>query len=96
MKIIEKIGMQAMMEQLAEESAELCQSALKVARILGGKNPTPNTAEEAKANLTEEIADVFLCVELLKDHGEVQIRDIQSIMSAKLKRWESRLEQSVK
>ena len=39
--MIEAIGSAAMLEQLAEESAELAQAALKAARILRDDNPTP-------------------------------------------------------
>ena len=35
--MIEKIGKAAMLEQLAEEAAELSQAALKLARVLRGE-----------------------------------------------------------
>ena len=41
--MIEAIGSAAMLEQLAEESAELAQAALKAARILRDDNPTPGS-----------------------------------------------------
>ena len=50
------------LEQLAEESAELAQAALKVARILRGDNPTPVTLKEAEEHLVEEYTDVYQCV----------------------------------
>lgn len=43
--MIEYIGKAAMLEQLAEEAAELAQAALKCARIERGENPTPVTME---------------------------------------------------
>lgn len=43
--MLEKIGLPAMHEQLAEEATELAKEALKMARILRGENPTPVTME---------------------------------------------------
>lgn len=48
-----------MLEQLAEEAAELSQAALKLARVLRGENPTTVTRKEARKHLTEEYTDVF-------------------------------------
>lgn len=39
--VLEMIGTAALLEQLAEESAELAQAALKMARKLRNENPTP-------------------------------------------------------
>ena len=64
--MIEKIGTPAMLEQLAEEAAELSQAALKLARVLRGENPTPVTRKEANKKLMEEYTDVKQCaMELL-------------------------------
>ena len=52
--MIEKIGTPAMLEQLAEEAAELSQAALKLARVLRGENPTPVTWREVRKHLIEE------------------------------------------
>lgn len=59
--MIEKIGEPAMLEQLAEEAAELSQAALKLARVLRGENPTPVTSEEAWDHMAEEYTDVYQC-----------------------------------
>ena len=59
--MIEKIGTPAMLEQLAEEAAELSQAALKLARVLRGENPTPVTELEAWKHLVEEYTDVYQC-----------------------------------
>lgn len=53
-KIAEKLPVPALLEQLAEEAAELAQAALKYARILRGENPTPVNVYKAHANLIEE------------------------------------------
>lgn len=59
--MIEKIGKAAMLEQLAEEAAELSQAALKLARVLRGENPTSVTRKEARKHLMEEYTDVWQC-----------------------------------
>ena len=60
-KIVDYIGYPAMLEQLAEECAELGKAALKLARIERNENPTPVTKEEALENLREEYTDVVQC-----------------------------------
>ena len=59
--MIEKIGKPAMLEQLAEEAAELSQAALKLARGIRNENPTPVTQGEAQKRLIEEWTDVYQC-----------------------------------
>ena len=76
--IIEKIGKPAMLEQLAEEAAELAQAALKCARILRDENPTPVSMEDAVANLSEEVTDVSTCLD------ELKIYPMKDIYEAKL------------
>ena len=42
---------------LTEEALELALAALKLHRVLDGRNPTPVTEEQATANLLEEYGD---------------------------------------
>lgn len=92
--IVDEIGLDAVLGQLAEESAELAQAALKLQRIVMGKNPTPVTMEEAKANLLEEATDVTLCL------GELNLVSIPTFnmdtYNAKLERWYKRIEEAKK
>ena len=44
--IVDRIGKPAMLEQTAEECAELAHACLKEARRLRGENPTPKTTPE--------------------------------------------------
>ena len=74
--------------QLAEEAAELSQAALKMRRVLDGKNPTPVGYAQALKDLNEEIADVTLCIDLI---GCVNFSQVNSTRAWKLKRWISRL-----
>ena len=72
--MIEAIGSAAMLEQLAEESAELAQAALKAARIL----------PEACAAVIEEYTDVVQCA------GEMGLGVDFKQMQEKLERFKKR------
>lgn len=76
--------------QLAEEAAELAQSALKLRRAIDGTNPTPRSEKEAFQNMGEEVGDVMLCLDLLTLSPEYHKAFLDS--SAKLLRWAKRLE----
>jgi len=89
--IIDSIGLPAMLEQLAEECSELAQASLKYARFLRGENPTPKTEQECLAALTEEIADVELCINILMLGGIVDEDWVLNIMQNKEIRWNERL-----
>lgn len=80
------------LEQLAEEAAELAHAALKLSRILRGENPTPVPEEDARKNLTEEIADVMVAVDALIDTR--MLRDIGTHCTEKKERWEQRMKQA--
>ena len=91
--IVDRIGKPAMLEQTAEECAELAHACLKEARRLRGENPTPCTAEECKAAIMEEMADVALCLDML-DNSDYVLDPI--IAKAKLDRWSRRLDDAGK
>jgi NTP pyrophosphatase (non-canonical NTP hydrolase) len=63
--IRDKLSQDELLAQLAEEAAELGHAALKMRRVIDGRNPTPVTLEEAQEMLEEEAADVMLCFLLL-------------------------------
>ena len=89
-KIKQHFPQDELLAQLAEECAELSQAALKLRRALTGINPTPVTAEEARANLIEEIADVYnVSGFLLETEDFLKIYDI---VQQKRERWLKRLE----
>lgn len=84
--MIEKIGKAAMLEQAAEECAELAKALLKRARIERDENPTPVTARKADASITEEATDVIQCLrELGIKPDEEQIKNKEQRF---LERWE--------
>lgn len=78
--------------QLAEESAELAQAALKERRTLSDENPTPKTFQQAHTDLLEEVADVYVSLgELL---GLEDWERVARIREEKENRWIQRLEGS--
>ena len=60
-RIINRIGIPAALEQLAEECAELGQAALKLSRAMRRENPTRSTVEELLKMLIEEMGDQHRC-----------------------------------
>ena len=73
--------------------ARLTHACQKEARRLRGENPTPCTAEECKAAIMEEMADVALCLDML-DNSDYVLDPI--IAKAKLDRWSRRLDDAGK
>ena len=92
--IIDSIGLPAVLEQLAEECSELAQASLKYARLLRGENPTPKTEQECLEALTEEIADVELCISILMIAGHVNSDTVMDTIDVKDKRWHERLREA--
>ena len=92
--IMEKIGLPAMLEQLAEECYELAQASLKYARLLRGDNPTPKTEQECLEALTEEMADVELCNSLLMTADHVDFDAVMEMIEVKDKRWHKRIQEA--
>lgn len=77
--------------QLAEEATELAQAALKMFRIIDGRNPTPVRLSEAWANIHEEVADVLNCLQVLGVSTNDQT--YQETIRQKRERWASRLQE---
>ena len=73
--------------QLAEESSELSQAALKTIRAMDGD--TPVSESEALAHLIEEMADVSVCMTTLQDIAP--LAQVGEIIAQKAQRWEDRI-----
>lgn len=84
--IINTIGEPAVLEQLAEECAELGHAALKLARVLRGENFTPVTENEAFRSLFEETADVRVCMTVLAEKYE-ELWNTDATEYMKAERW---------
>ena len=74
--------------QLAEEAAELAQAALKMRRVIDGRNPTPVRFDDAYDNLVEEYSDVVNCMH------ELGVSYSIDIISEKKDRWIRRLKEA--
>ena len=92
--IMEQIGLPALLEQLAEECGELTHACLKFARCLRGENPTPKTEKECRDALTEEVADVTLCIRLIIEGYVIDPDKVNDIVEEKMQRWHERLEEA--
>lgn len=90
-EIVEKIGVPAVLEQAAEECAELNQACLKLSRKLRGENPTPVDMMTLLDQVCEEIADVEVCIEAIKSSGLFNTKYIDKNYKEKSERWKKRL-----
>lgn len=89
--IRENVSQEELLAQLAEEAVELAHAALKLRRAYGNtENPTPVSSGLAFQNLTEELADVQLCVAVLGFEHLVKY-DLARIKEQKLTRWSDRI-----
>lgn len=89
-EIAKKLTKAAALEQMAEEAAELAQAALKYARILRGENPTPVTEWEAMRHLSEEVADVLVCMDVVMEYPD-SLYGVDEQVFEKKARWLDRL-----
>ena len=92
-KVANQLGKREKLEQVAEESAELCKAALKVIRAEGlSDNPTPTELQEASQNFYEEFRDVLIAMRVLVSPSKyASLLDVDN--SPKFKRWYERLEE---
>lgn len=93
-QVIGAIGLPAVLEQCAEELAELTQATLKMARALRGENPTPVTHSQAAEHLHEELGDVRLCLKVLD--ASMGGDNTAAVEAEKLRRWLDRITQEQK
>ena len=89
--IRENLSQEELLTQLAEECSELSKAALKLRRVYNGENPTPVRRPEAYDNVIEEIADVFLVIDVLGFSDLEHMKKIVKIMESKTERWAQRL-----
>jgi NTP pyrophosphatase (non-canonical NTP hydrolase) len=90
-EIVFRLSEAAVLEQMAEEAAELAKAALKLARIRRGENPTPVTEDEAYRALCEEMADVAVCAKVLMEYEPVRYGGLVLTEMEKMDRWRDRL-----
>lgn len=63
--IAQMIGEPAVLEQLAQEAAEVSVTALRLSRILRNENPTNYNMLDTKEQLIKELSDLAVCTEAL-------------------------------
>ena len=89
--LLSHVSEEVLLEQLAEEAAELAHAALKLKRALYGGNPTPITKTMAMEALVEELADMGLCRSLVIEALQIDRGAISDKRREKLHRWARRL-----
>lgn len=90
--LVECIGTEATLEQLAEEACELGHAALKQAREMRGENATHKDPKDIRDNLIEEIADVIVTIEQVTENtGYISEKDVEEAYERKTKRMKERL-----
>lgn len=90
--IVDCLPTEELLAQLAEETSELAQAALKLRRVEDGTNPARISKEDAIKNLLEEIADVNLSIHLLGFDNAKSEEICQEIMAEKTDRWADSLD----
>lgn len=93
-EVIRMLEEPALLEQLAEECSELAHAALKLARLERGENPTPKTEEECISALKEEMADMYLCMDVIKAVRESDLSNVGNIEWVKMERWAQRIREA--
>lgn len=90
-----KLGERDLLEQLAEEAAELARAALKVVRASPeSRNSTDISLEDARADLTEEIVDVLNAAAALVGSECFACLLELHLSSEKWERWVERIEEA--
>lgn len=86
--VLEHIDRRTLLEQLAEEAAELSQAALKLIRAEGlSSNPTNRNTLIAQEQLNDDVTDVLMMVDALK------IPVLESYANYKWQRWADRIKE---
>lgn len=84
--VLEHIDRRTLLEQLAEEAAELSQAALKLIRAEKlSDNPTTTHVSIASEQLIEELADVLVAADA------VGVPVLESCDNSKWRRWAARI-----
>ena len=92
-KLAKKFGIENRIDQTQEECAELIQALSKYRRAVVKKDKTcPVDELKARNMVTEEIADVEICLEQIKKLLSISEMEIEGIKSVKVTRTKKRME----
>lgn len=93
--ISETLDARTVLEQLAEESAELAQAALKCLRANKfNNNVTTMSAEDSFQNLIEEFEDVLMNIGMIISFNDVSALASNALYNPKWDRWKQRLQEA--
>lgn len=92
-KLAKKFGIENRIDQTQEECAELIQALSKYKRTVINKEKTCSVDElKARKMVTEEIADVEICLTQIKKLLSISDMEIEGIKSVKVTRTKKRME----
>lgn len=89
--LAEVIGTPAMLEQTAEECVELANVCLKYAKYLRGENSISNLSLNLLEELTEEAADVLICLTELNNQKLIDDVELESTSKYRYDRMQQRI-----
>lgn len=92
-KLVDKIGVPALLELMAEEATELAFACLKLSRYMRDENPVVGRdGADLYSALDEEVADVYVTLrEVRKANDLVNNDKVAEIIDQKRKRMNKRL-----
>lgn len=92
-KLAKKLGIENRIDQTQEECAELIQALSKYRRTVVQKDKTCSVDElKARNMVTEEIADLEICLMQIKKLMSISDMEIEGIKSVKITRTKKRIE----
>lgn len=92
-KLAKKFGIENRINQTQEECAELIQALSKYRRTVVQKDKTCSVDElKARNMVTEEIADVEICLTQIKKLMSISDMELEGIKSVKVTRTKKRME----
>lgn len=77
------------LDRMVRKCGELIQAAQKARRAMSGT--TPVSLNDALVHLSEECADVVVCIDTLIDAGLIDENGLQFIGGYKIDRWHGRV-----
>lgn len=93
--ITNKLTLDDLLIQAAEEASELAQALTKYYRVTHGSNPTSVSLQDARDALIEEIADVNVAAEAVRRKMGISCDEIAEVEDAKIERWRRRIENGI-
>ena len=92
-KLAKKFGIENRIDQTQEECAELIQALSKYKRTVVKKDKTCSVDElKARNMVTEEIADIEICLMQMKKLLSISDMELEGIKSVKITRTKKRME----